>query len=131
MKMKNGFTLIELIIVLAIMTILGAIAVPNFLNTSAKARLKADIQSARVINDAKDLYENETGNVLNTTATEIIKTLFDNGYLKKEYVPQTNSAVWHLEDKIIKVNINGCDESVKNLYSGLNDDEKLYIKNGS
>lgn len=129
--MKNGFTLIELIIVLAIMTILGAIAVPNFLNTSAKARLKADIQSARVINDAKDLYENETGNVLNTTATEIIKTLFDNGYLKKEYVPQTNSAVWHLEDKIIKVNINGCDESVKNLYSGLNDDEKLYIKNGS
>lgn len=129
--MKNGFTLIELIIVLAIMTILGAIAVPNFLNTSAKARLKADIQSARVINDAKDLYENETGNVLNTTATEIIKTLFDNGYLKKEYAPQTSSAVWQFEDKIIKVNITGCDESVKNLYSGLNDDEKLYIKNGS
>jgi prepilin-type N-terminal cleavage/methylation domain len=131
MKMKNGFTLIELIIVLAIMTILGAIAVPNFLNTSAKARLKADIQSARVINDAKDLYENETGDILNTTATEIIKTLFDNGYLKKEYVSQTNSAVWQFEDKIIKVNITGCDESVKNLYSGLNDDEKLYIKNGS
>ncbi len=129
--MKNGFTLIELIIVLAIMTILGAIAVPNFLNTSAKARLKADIQSARVINDAKDLYENETGDILNTTATEIIKTLFDNGYLKKEYVSQTNSAVWQFEDKIIKVNITGCDESVKNLYSGLNDDEKLYIKNGS
>lgn len=128
--MKNGFTLIELVIVLAIMAILGAIAVPNFTNTSSKARLKADIQSARVIDNAKDLYENETGNFLAGTATDIISSLVSNGYLKRNYTPQTSAAVWEL-DGIIKVNISGCDDKVKNLYSSLNDEEKLYVKNGS
>ena len=131
MKMKNGFTLIELIIVLAIMAILGAIAVPNFSSTSAKARLKADIQSARVIENAKDLYENETGNIMSETAQEIIENLVSNGYLKKEYVPQTSNAIWIFENNNIKIDISGCDESVKNLYSNLNDDEKSYIKDGS
>lgn len=129
--MKNGFTLIELVIVLAIMAILGAIAVPNFTETSFKARLKADIQSARVIDNAKDLYENETGNTLNESATEAIKTLFDNRYLKRNYTtPQTSAAVWEL-DGIIKVNITNCAEKVKNLYDSLSDEEKLYVKNGS
>lgn len=126
--MKNGFTLIELIIVLAIMTILGAIAVPNFLNTSSKARLKADIQSARIIENAKALYESETGIILNDTATEIINKLAESGYLKKKFLPQVDKAVWILEDQIIKINIVGCDEAIKNLYDNLSNDEKLYVK---
>jgi prepilin-type N-terminal cleavage/methylation domain len=126
--MKNGFTLIELIIVLAIMTILGAIAVPNFLNTSSKARLKADIQSARIIENAKALYESETGIILNDTATEIINKLAESGYLKNKFLPQVDKAVWILEDQIIKINISGCDDAIKNLYDNLSDDEKLYIK---
>lgn len=126
--MKNGFTLIELIIVLAIMTILGAIAVPNFLNTSSKARLKADIQSARIIENAKALYESETGIILNDTATEIINKLAESGYLKNKFLPQVDKAVWILEDQIIKINISGCDDAIKNLYDNLSDDEKLYVK---
>ena len=128
--MKNGFTLIELIIVLAIMAILGAIAVPNFSSTSAKAILKADIQSARVIDNAKDLYENETGIRVSGAAADIIKNLADGGYLKRNYSPQTNKAVWVFEDKIIKIDITNCDETAKNLYSGLNDEEKSYVKSG-
>ncbi len=128
--MKNGFTLIELVIVLAIMAILGAIAVPNFTNTSFKARLKADIQSARVIDNAKDLYENETGNIFTGNAEAVINTLVANGYLKRSYTPQTSAAVWEL-DGIIKVNITNCDEKVKNLYDSLSAEEKLYVKNGS
>ncbi len=126
--MKNGFTLIELIIVLAIMTILGAIAVPNFLNTSSKARLKADIQSARIIENAKALYESETGIILNDTATEIINKLAESGYLKNKFLPQVDKAVWILENQIIKINISGCDDAIKNLYDNLSDDEKLYVK---
>lgn len=128
--MKNGFTLIELVIVLAIMAILGAIAVPNFTNTSFKARLKADIQSARVIDNAKDLYENETGNTLTGNTDEVINTLVKKKYLKREYNPQTSAAVWEL-DGVIKVNITNCDEKVKNLYDSLSAEEKLYVKNGS
>lgn len=64
------------------------------------------------------------------TATDIISSLVSNGYLKRNYTPQTSAAVWEL-DGIIKVNISGCDDKVKNLYSSLNDEEKLYVKNGS
>ncbi|MDU7886073.1 MAG: prepilin-type N-terminal cleavage/methylation domain-containing protein, partial [Clostridium perfringens] len=46
-KKKKGFTLIELIIVIAIIAILAAIAIPNFLSIQRKSRVKADIASAK------------------------------------------------------------------------------------
>ena len=51
-KKKKGFTLIKLIIVIAIIAILAAIAIPNFLSIQRKARVKADIASAKTIYDA-------------------------------------------------------------------------------
>ena len=51
-KRKKGFTLIELIIVIAIIAILAAIAIPNFLAIQRKARVKADIATAKNIYDA-------------------------------------------------------------------------------
>lgn len=51
-KKKKGFTLIELIIVIAIIAILAAIAIPNFLSIQRKAKVKADIASAKTVYDA-------------------------------------------------------------------------------
>ncbi|GLC31401.1 prepilin-type N-terminal cleavage/methylation domain-containing protein [Clostridium omnivorum] len=48
-KKKKGFTLIELIIVLAIMAIIAAIAIPNFSAVRDNSKKKADTQSCETI----------------------------------------------------------------------------------
>lgn len=51
-KNKKGFTLIELIIVIAIIGILGAILIPSIMNYVKKAKTKAAIADTKVIKSA-------------------------------------------------------------------------------
>lgn len=46
---KKGFSLIELIIVLAVMAIIALIAIPNFTAVKDNAKAKSDVQSANAI----------------------------------------------------------------------------------
>lgn len=48
-KKKKGFTLIELIIVLAVMAIIALIAIPNFAAVRNNSKVKADKQSCETI----------------------------------------------------------------------------------
>lgn len=61
MRSKRGFTLVELLIVVIIISVLASVAIPKFAdsNTRAKeARLKLFLQSVR---DATDRYRNDVG----------------------------------------------------------------------
>ncbi len=54
--MRNAFTLIELLIVVAIIGILAAIAVPNFLNAQERAKVSRAEADIRSIGTALEMY---------------------------------------------------------------------------
>lgn len=56
---KKGFTLIEMIIVIAIIAVLSAILIPSWMNYIAKSRLKTQNGNARVIFNAAQTVAQE------------------------------------------------------------------------
>ncbi len=60
-KGKKGFTLIELVIVIAILGILAGIAIPRFLDATATARGAKIVADLRTIDSAIVIYNAKTG----------------------------------------------------------------------
>ena len=130
---ERGLTLMELIIVLAVIAIIGAILAPNFLSATDRAKLKSDINSAKVIQTAIETYNAEqTTPIAATTAiADIVKSLQDNGYLSAADTAktQTDGAVWvYGADGIVKLNIKDCGLNVTgDVYTSLTAKEKLFV----
>jgi type II secretion system protein G len=53
---RNAFTLIELLIVVAIIGILAAIAVPNFLNAQMRAKIARTVSDMKAIHSGMEMY---------------------------------------------------------------------------
>jgi prepilin-type N-terminal cleavage/methylation domain-containing protein len=70
-KRRGGFTLVEIMIVVAIIALLAAIAVPGFLRARKRSQASRIINDLRLIDSAVDQYAIETnkqsGAVVNTT----------------------------------------------------------------
>jgi len=58
---KSGFTLVEIMIVVAIIGLLAAIAIPNFVKARESAQAKSCVNNLRQIDGAVDQYALEAG----------------------------------------------------------------------
>ncbi|MBP5469249.1 MAG: prepilin-type N-terminal cleavage/methylation domain-containing protein [Candidatus Riflebacteria bacterium] len=79
MKNRKGFTLIELMIVIAIIGILAAMAIPNFKKARASARQKACYSNIRVIQGAVEMYNMDVSSMMTGLS---IEKLISGNYLK-------------------------------------------------
>jgi prepilin-type N-terminal cleavage/methylation domain-containing protein len=64
---KAGFTLVEIMIVVAIIGLLAAIAIPNFVRARTTAQANACINNLRQIDSAKQQWALETRQATNAT----------------------------------------------------------------
>ena len=62
-KLQAGFTLIELMIVVAIIAILAAVAIPNFLRARAKANFTATVEQLKNIASGMEQEISEVGDL--------------------------------------------------------------------
>lgn len=88
---KKGFTLIELIVVIAILGILALIAIPRFANVQKNARIDSDIATANTIVNAAKVYISSQN--LNWTNAQAVKVTDLTGAKLLESAPtaQTNN----------------------------------------
>ena len=75
---KKGFTLVELVIVIAVVAILAAVLIPTFGNLVKKANISADQQA--VVHMNKLLAMDEVADPRPSTTNAVVEVLIKNGY---------------------------------------------------
>jgi prepilin-type N-terminal cleavage/methylation domain-containing protein len=78
-KRRGGFTLVEIMIVVAIIALLAAIAVPGFLRARKRSQASRIINDLRLIDSAVDQYAIET----NKKSGDAVSVADWTNYLKK------------------------------------------------
>ncbi len=86
---SNGFTLLELIVVITIMGILVSIALPNYRNSVLSAREAVLRENLYRLRDLIDQYQSDKGKY-----PETLEALVTDGYLRKIPPDPISQAPW-------------------------------------
>ena len=94
MKKQKGFTLVEIMIVVAIIGLLAAIAIPSFMKARTTSQAKACVNNLRQIESGKEQWAMATGAAQGTDANIQSNRVEINRYLKLQTRgPGTNGPV--------------------------------------
>lgn len=99
-KDKRGFTLIELIVVIAILGIISSISVPKFVGFIQSAKISADQATVVTLNKATDILRMTLSGYdsfldKGKDSQYLMKKLLTDGYLSSEPEPQSKDADFH------------------------------------
>lgn len=104
---KKGFTLIELIVVIAVMAILSAVAVPRIFSILERSRISADKASLKTLNTVTSVYRitNESDDPFedrDNTSEVLMGYLVDSEYIPRAVTPQKTDAefIWDFDTEV-------------------------------
>ncbi len=95
---KKDFTIVELVIVVAVIGVLTAVLVPTFVNLVNKANQAADESLVKNLNTALRMSEAEDGKK-NANLTAALSDTYDAGYVIQNLTPHGNKdIVWNQDN---------------------------------
>ena len=113
----GGFTLIELMIVISIILILVAVAVPIYQQSVIRAKEAVLTQDLKTMRDQIDNYTMDK-----EKAPQALQDLVDAGYLRKIPTdPFTGSAeTWQVENSDLLISLDQTEPGISDVHSGSN-----------
>ena len=120
---KRGFTIVEFVVVIAVVAILAAVLIPTFATVIKKANVSNDVALVRNLNEG--LKVEEVGGKKNDTMTDALNVAKDYGFEVEKLTPRSSGEIlWDsVNNRFVLLDENGDavykDES-KTLSSGAN-----------
>ncbi len=105
---KKGFTIVELVIVIAVIAILAAVLIPTFINLTKKANESADIQACRQMNTQLAINEVLKGKSI----TEVHAALKSGGMDTENYTPLVEGHYFFWDSELNRILYMDADDNV-------------------
>lgn len=109
LKKQDGFTLIELIIVLAVLGMLAALAIPQFTRVLENSAVKTDEANAAVVQTALEVYKADNGGIAPVLKEadgddfdRLVTALKDTGYLKTGEIKEQSGGIFTYTEGDVK-----------------------------
>ena len=89
-RIRQGFTIVELVIVIGVIGVLAAVLIPTFVNLNNKANRASDESLVKNLNTALAMQEQDPKDTKNATMQDAVEDLKEYGYLLPNLVTKSD-----------------------------------------